>query len=118
MTEQPQQHCNFEFMCRFYNLGKDPCRHNVDWCACDRDTRSRPVPSPETKQAYRNGYDDGYALAMNEAGEAAAQAREKLLNVIDHEIDQAPEDEHDEDYWRGIAEVHRIIESLRTEAQK
>lgn len=44
----------------------------------------------------------------------AAQAREKLLNVLDHEIDQAPDDEHDEDYWRGIAEVHRIIESLRS----
>lgn len=76
------------------------------------DTRSRPY-APLAKENLTVGMVYAYEAGLKEG---ARKAREKLLNVIDHEIDQAPEDEHDEDYWRGIAEVHRIIESLRTTA--
>jgi hypothetical protein len=45
--------------------------------------RSRPHPAPETKQAYRNGYNDGYALAMNEAGEKIHKSREDELALLE-----------------------------------
>lgn len=48
--------------------------------------RSRPHPAPETKQAYRCGYDDGYALAMNEAGEKIRKAREEAQQRIEQAI--------------------------------
>jgi hypothetical protein len=96
-----------------------PCIGQIDICPVDDECDS-VKQCVEHAQWLRANPDvaerNQKIIAQHDAAirtEAAKSAREKLLNVIDHEIDQAPEDEHDEDYWRGIAEVHRIIESLR-----
>ena len=44
----------------------------------------------------------------------AAKAREELLDEIAKRIEIAEEDEHDDDYWRGISRVSDIIQSLRS----
>jgi len=46
-------------------------------------------------------------------GAATLAENTRVLNVLSHEIDQAPEDEHDENYWKAISYVQEIIESLR-----
>jgi hypothetical protein len=72
---------------------------------------NRPVTAPQgydsRSQAYLNGYTAGKQ-------EAATATREQVLDELARQIEIAEEDEHDDDYWRGISRVSDIIQSLRS----
>jgi hypothetical protein len=89
MTEQQPHEYEFGYLPRnkykdlvFYvktgehsNMGLFEMPDNPENRALMEALRSRPAMEPETKQAYRNGYDDGY-----ETG--AAQAREDFAKEL------------------------------------
>lgn len=85
-----------------------------EWC-CNR------KPTPETEQAYRNGYDDGYALAMKEAGDIAQRDREEVLDKLIEHFEKVISDGQGYTYnhsitnewmYRGV--VVNYLESLRS----
>ena len=121
----PQKHCAIEKTCRNYGEtidAPDPCKRSP----CEFDTRSHPATTPDEtissliSENARIGAELKRILAevarLNGEHDAtiAAQAREELLDEIAKRIEIAEEDEHDDDYWRGISRVSDIIQSLRS----
>ena len=82
MTTQPPQHCDHEFVCRFY-VDNGPCiQPDILSSVCEHDSRrSRPAHSPSelAATAYQAGIECGRE-------EGAAQAREDAMVEIVEEL--------------------------------
>lgn len=87
----------FNYYCNHPSVGKKktPAHHGEvpDWCPCEHDTRSRHAPTPEapeTKQAYRNGFEEGFEIGKAQCethhedmkAEVAAKARGEVLDKL------------------------------------
>lgn len=101
---EPGKHCEHECMgevCARYRLQGSrgfPCsanngEHSTVGKQCKHDTRSRHAPTPEapeTKQAYRNGFEEGFEIGKAQCethhedmkAEAAAKARGEVLDKL------------------------------------
>jgi hypothetical protein len=107
----PQQHCDHECVCCDFPddiVAKQRCPR----VGCQHDTRSRPAPSPHAPNgSCPNTINICPEVDCDKCREAAAQAREEVLDALDRD-------------WKGryvedaVAEIRRFPESLRTGGDK